>query len=235
MSATVSALGEEFGWTVDYEDPPHSRDSPDVSDMTDPTWRSKHPTDVVIGLRGGSFTTHLAPAEAASTSTPITTVERIVSEYNESSLPGRFTVRVGEEGRIAVVGTGTRNSAGTYEQTPVLLDTPLEVTSTKVTLYDALSMLTAELTKISGHQVVVGTAPINVLSQTQYVAPATPAEKLSSRVAVGRILDSAPVRLAYYLLYDLNQDLYVLNIGVVTRVSTNTHGVEERSVIRQQK
>ena len=232
MSATVFAFGEEFGWAVDYEDPQHSKTSPDVYDMTDPDWKSKHPDALFIGLRGGSFTTHLAFNEAASTATPIKTVERVVNEYNESSLPGRFSVRLGADDRIAVIGIETRTSSGRYEKNAILLDTPVEMTASEMTLQEALSSVTSTLEKLSGHRVEVGTAPVNLLLGTRCV---TPSGRLSSRVAIGQILDSAPVKLAYYLLYDLNDDLYVLNIGVITRVTTDTHGKEERSVVRQPK
>ena len=155
-----------------------------------------------------------------------------MNEYNDSSLPGRFSVREGEKGRIAVVGMAMRNAAGVYQPTPVLLDTPLELTSSSMRIYEALSTITSALTKLSGHQVEVGTAPVNLVLETQCV---TPSGRLSSRAAIGRILDSAPVKLAYYLLYDLNDDLYVLNVGVVTRVSTTPHGAQERTAVRQQK
>jgi hypothetical protein len=231
MDATVTALVNEFGWLVDYEDPPYSKNSSDVVDMTDPTWQRTHPHDRFFGLKGGSFLTHLAPTETASEAVPVKTVERIVSEYDQSSLPGRFIVRTGERGRIAVVGVATRNASDAYEQTPVLLDTPIVLTPLTTDLLDALSTITAALTSISGHRVVVGTSPINLFNQVQCVLPS---EKLVSRVAIGQMLDSAPVKLVYSLLYDPNDDLYVLNVTVVTRVSVTAHG-DEKSIVPQQK
>jgi hypothetical protein len=226
MKATVKALAETYGWIVDYEDPIHLKDSPEVFDMTDPTWRSTHPNDRFLGLRGGgTFTTHLAQSETATSATPLLTVKRIVGEYNRSSLPSRFAVRTGEGGRVAVVGVATRNSAGAYEQQPILLDTPLELPSSTLDLSDALPMLTAALSKASGHQVVLGTSPINLFNQVRYVIPT---EKLPARTIVGRMLDSAPVKLTYTFLYDLNDDLYVLNVSMATRVITNSRGVEQR-------
>jgi hypothetical protein len=124
-----------------------------------------------------------------------------------------------------VVGVATRNSAGAYEQQPVLLDTPLELPSSTLELSDAFPMLTAALSKASGHQVVLGTSPINLFNQVRYVIPT---EKLPARTIVGRMLDSAPVKLTYTFLYDLNDDLYVLNVSVATRVITNSRGVEQR-------
>jgi hypothetical protein len=226
MKATVKALAETYGWIVDYEDPIHLKDSPDVFDMTDPTWRSTHPNDRFLGLRGDTFTIHLAHSETATSETPLLTVKRIVGEYNRSSLPSRFAVRTGEGGRVAVVGVATRNSAGAYKQQPVLLDTPLELLpSSTLELSDALPMLTAALSKASGHQVVLGTSPINLFNQVRYVIPT---EKLSARTIVGRMLDRAPVKLTYTFLYDLNDDVYVLNVSVATRVITNSRGVEQR-------
>jgi len=48
-------LSEEYGWTIDYEDPPFGADS-EVADDTSPEWRLHHPNGPAARIpAGGAF------------------------------------------------------------------------------------------------------------------------------------------------------------------------------------
>ena len=225
VKAVVRALSDSYGWSTDYEDPVRAKHSPDVVDMTDQEYKRSHPSASFIGQKLEMFSTHLGANEAVQTAAPLPTVQRIVGEYNASSSSTRFALRHSLDRRIFVVGVATRTAGGAYQQQPVLLDTPIQLPSATTDLYAALSQVTDALSNISGHHVGLGTVPINLFNGVQCVLPT---EKLPARTLLDRLLDYSPLKLAYAFLYDLNEDLYVLNVSVVTRASRNANGVEHR-------
>jgi hypothetical protein len=56
----VEAIGQEYGWVIDFEDPPY-RSHFDLADSTDPDWRASHPNDKgVTRIAGGEFQSQFA-------------------------------------------------------------------------------------------------------------------------------------------------------------------------------
>lgn len=228
MKAIVLSLDEELGWPVDYEDPPHLRSSPDVYDMTDLRWRATHPSDEFLGLKRGSFIFSLPSSDAGENQAPVGLLQRLVDEYNKDRLPGRFEALTGEQGRVAIVGTSVRTSDGSYEKVPVLLDMHVDMNSGKTSILNALTILAASLASGSHHQVEVGTVPVNLLTQAECEIKSD--KMLTARVVLGRMLDSAPIRLSYYLLHDVNDNLDVINVTVDTRTVVKADGVDKQVI-----
>src|SRR5215475_1915416 len=57
LEQAVNRLSDEYGWTIDYEDPPYGPS--DVVDATAPQWRAQNPTAKgVVVVRSGEFQSH---------------------------------------------------------------------------------------------------------------------------------------------------------------------------------
>lgn len=55
LMQALAAISQEYGWTVDFEDPPY-RSHFDLVDDTDPAWRANHPNAKgVTRVSGGLF------------------------------------------------------------------------------------------------------------------------------------------------------------------------------------
>ena len=51
----IEAISQEYGWTIDFEDP-HYISHFDLVDATDPTWRASHPNEKgALRVAGGFF------------------------------------------------------------------------------------------------------------------------------------------------------------------------------------
>ena len=127
LAQAITAVREEYGWAVDYEDPPyHSKY--DVMDMTNPSYRAAHPdAPVVLGPAGGAFqsTYPETPNMRSSPAAEQEVLEKIVSDYNESGNPGDFIVRKLSNGDFDVVGDSLHNDAGVDVAITPVLDTPI--------------------------------------------------------------------------------------------------------------
>jgi hypothetical protein len=110
LAQAVSALRKEYGWLIDYEDPPYVSDS-ELVDVTDPQWRASHPG--APGYRiaaGGLFQCeYVEGSDILTLAGQESVLRQIVSAYNRSGNPGKFIVRVEEEGRYSVVGCSVKD------------------------------------------------------------------------------------------------------------------------------
>ncbi|MGH9604738.1 MAG: hypothetical protein ACRD3N_03450, partial [Terracidiphilus sp.] len=102
LAQAIIGVREEYGWVVDYEDPPWQ--SGDLHDVSPAAWHAAHP-----GRRGsmepdgGAFqsTYAVCPDMWGSASEELQVLNKIVSDYNASGNPGRFIVRVQTDGSYA--------------------------------------------------------------------------------------------------------------------------------------
>ena len=144
LAQAVSAMREEYGWLVDYEDPPYMSDA-ELVDDTDPQWRASHPNAPgVRRVAGGAFKSEYQESAGETTRGGQEAVLRkIVSEYNRSGNPGKFTVRLEEEGRFAVVGLSIKNQAGQDQNVTPVLDTLISVPAKQLSAGESIGAAAA--------------------------------------------------------------------------------------------
>lgn len=162
LAQAVIAIRQEYGWQVDYEDPPWLSNS-DLRGISPPAWLAAHP-----GMRGavvpagGAFqsTYPESPDMWSSASEELAVLEKIVSDYNASGNPGRFVVRAQEDGSYAVIGISSEGVNGGQVAVRPYLDTvvsiPRATRSADNTVGLILSAVSAK-TGIVGRQGGMGT------------------------------------------------------------------------------
>src|SRR5258708_2205976 len=115
LMQAIEAISQEYGWTVDFEDPPY-RSHFDLPDDTDPTWRANHPNAKgVTRVSGGLFQSNFPEPSTISDKAEEQVLQKLVSDYNSSGNPGKFVVRKEGETRYAVIGVSRRDETGKDE------------------------------------------------------------------------------------------------------------------------
>jgi hypothetical protein len=222
----IDAIGQEYGWTIDFEDPPYQSHF-DLVDRTDPEWRSSHPNAKgVTRVAGGAFQSSFPePSTIVSEDAREQVLRKSVSDYNSSGNPGKFIVRKEAEGRYAVIGVSRKGEAGQDETVPVLLDSPITIPVQQRSAAETLQLIVERLSATSGVKVLLGS---NWLSSD----PLEDAEvsvggtKISARTLLSQTLDEAnKSRLFRWdLLFDADEDAYYLRLSTVTKAQIDDHG-----------
>jgi hypothetical protein len=208
LAQTVRALSDEYGWTVDYEDPPYYSQS-DLVDDTAPNWRAAHPNAkgvTVIG--GGAFQTQITgnPSSAAEEAHVL---DGVVSDYNKSGNPGRFSVLDEGDGRFAVIGTHIKSDKGEEQTVSSILDTAVSV---PVETRSASETLSAILTAVSAkNQTAIGpgSMPINLMLQSTVTVGG---QNVPARTLLMQTLSGLRWKLSWHLYYDADTKSYALNL-----------------------
>jgi hypothetical protein len=205
LRQAVESLSQEYGWTVDYEDPVYSND--EAVERTDPLWAASHPGVRQRLVAGHRFESEFPEAADMSSATEEKGVlQKIVADFNKSGNPGQFAVVDEESRRFAIVGQA--NGA-----TKTILDTPITLNIVQRNGSFALDSLSEALTISSGTKVVVAAYPLNLFVQTMYTINAA---NQPAREVLLDMVDATHRKIEWTLLYDIDDKAYYLNlIGVV--------------------
>jgi hypothetical protein len=222
LDQAISVVREEYGWVVDYEDPPYMSDT-ELVDDTDPQWRASHlKARGVRRVAGGPFRCEFEEDSTITSSEGEETVlKKIVSEYNKSGNPGKFTVRSEDEGRYSIVGTSVKNQAGDDQQVVPILDT---IVSVPVDLRDAentIKVILKDLSDKTGIRTGLVGFGNNALSQSQVTVGG---EGLPARTLLLQTLKATNRSFVWALLYDADNTTYFLNVAIATRSIHDTNG-----------
>jgi hypothetical protein len=140
---TAETVIREYGWVVDYEDPPYFSTF-DLTDDTDPRWRASHPNSKgVVRVAGSAFQSTFPEPVGETTKEQV--LEKIISDYNSSGNPGKFALRKEGENRYAVIGVAVKDDAGKDKDAPVLLDTLITVPEAHRSAFDTLNLVLSTL------------------------------------------------------------------------------------------
>jgi hypothetical protein len=224
LKQAVTAVSEEYGWAVHYEDPPYQTKY-DVMDMTNPSYRAAHPeAKVVLGPAGGPFQSTYSedPNMWSSAAMEQQVLEKIVADYNQSGNPGNFVLRRLSDGSFDVVGNSIRNDNGAPVPVTPVLDTPIYIPLQARSLDGALTSVLSALSAKTGFGMNVGNGPSNLLgspwSGITVGGVTAPARNLLM-VAI------APTKIFVWdLRYGPQDREYALNLRPVTRVQYDTFG-----------
>lgn len=221
LAQALAAIREEYGWQIDYEDPPYASE-PDLVDITNAQWRARNPgAPGVKGIAGGSFESEYEETGNLETATAKEKVlHKIVSDYNRSRNPGRFIVRAEGNGLFAIVGSVIKRGSRDEAINPVL-DTRVSVRLEERTAGASVSAILQAVISQTKLKLVLGTVPTNLFFQAKVT---TGGENIEARALLRQTLDATGRPLHWRLLYDPITAKYVLNVAIATRSIQDTYG-----------
>lgn len=222
LEQAVEAVAEEYGWTIDYEDPPYSSQL-DLVDDTAPEWRAQHPdAKGVTRINGGAFQSTFP--ENVDTGHSITAekmiLNKLVSDYNQSRNPGKFFVRDEGQGRFSIIGTSVMDDSGTLRQIQPILDTSISIPSEKRDGETTLELILSILTTQSG-TTVNPNLPVGLLRRSTVI---TTGQNVPARTLLKQVLSATGDKLYWELRYDADVKEYALNLVPVMRAEYDAYG-----------
>lgn len=236
LRQAIEAISQEYGWTLDFEDPPY-RSHFDLVDNTDPTWRANHPNGKgATRVSGGFFQSNFPePSTIPSNNAEEQVLQKLVSDYNASGNPGKFVVRKEAEGRYAVVGVSRRDDAGRDEKVDVLLDTAITIPVQERDAKATLRLIVDTLSATSGVKVYLGTIGLSSdpLQEANLTIGGT---NVPVRTLLLQALDDVSSTSPHFrgifvwnLLFDADRNDYRLGLESATKTETDANG---RQIIR---
>jgi len=239
LMQAIEAISQEYGWTVDYEDPPY-RSQFDLVDDTDPIWRANHPTAKgVVRVSGGLFQTNFPePSTISGNDVEEQVLQKLVADYNSSGNPGKFIVRKQAEGRYAVIGVSRRDDAGRDQSINAPLDTaisfPVQERDARATLHLIADSVTAK----SGVKVYLGMTGLSS-DPLQEATLTIGGSNVPARTLLLQALDSLSSTSLHFrgifvweFLFDADMNAYYLNLRSATKTVTDANGQQTVQFIR---
>jgi hypothetical protein len=233
LAQAVEAISQEYGWTVDYEDPPYHSQF-DLVDDTDPTWRANHPNAKgVVRVSGGLFRSSFPEPSSGNTEEQV--LEKLVADYNSSGNPGKFAVREETDGRYAVIGVSRRDESGKDEPVNALLDTPITIPVQQRDAKTTLQLIVDTLAATSGVKVKLGTIGLssNPLQEAMLTIGGA---NVPARTLLLQALDDVSRTSPHFggifvwnFLFDADTNAYWLRPRSATKTETDING---RQVVR---
>jgi hypothetical protein len=156
-------------------------------------------------------------------------LEKIVSDYNQSGLPGKFLVSEQSDGSFAIIGNSIASADGSKQPIPAILDTPVTITITPRNLYETFKLIGDALTLKVGTKVGALVANPNFAFRSSVSVGGTNVSARSLLVQAARQL---PVATVWNLYYDPSTPMYFLNFGAAGRAVYNASGQRELVIIR---
>ena len=208
LDQAIRAIRQQYGWIVDYEDPPYGPS--DLVDDTDPRWRKAHPdAKGVTRVAGGAFRAELTLADDMSSGSngEKFLLHDLITQYHRSGNRGRFELRRETPKRFSVVGTGAANG----EAKP-LLDTVITIPAEERTTIDSIRLVLRAVSEKSGYKVDIGTGPINTLLASSKVG----GQERPAREILSKLASATPLPLVWIVLYDADDTMYYFNLDVAS-------------------
>lgn len=213
----VSALNDEYGWTVDYEDPPYIIES-SLIDVTDPKWRAQHPDAPGFKIpAGGAFQFEYDEKEALSSSAgEAALLKKLVSEYNQTNNPGTFVIRSDENNRFSIIGiTDGKNTEQISHFVPIL-DTLISIPIAPRSADETVDLILNELSAKSGTALGQFGVASNLLIQSKVLVGG---DNVPARTVLLQTLNATNRTVVWSLLFDATGNtVYALNTRLAERV-----------------
>jgi hypothetical protein len=221
LAQAVTALSEEFGWAIDFEDPPYYSKY-DLVDDTDAKWRAAHPTaNGVAAIAGDTFQTQFPENSDSPAATAEHTLDGVISDYNASTNPGKFTVRKEGDRRFAVIGTHVKDDSGRDQAVTSILDTPVTVPAETRNARATVDAILNALTLKSQVKVGLFMVPQNAMAQAQVTVGG---QDVPARELLLQTLSAAKLNLYWRLYYDHDVKSYGFSLLPVVKASYDASG-----------
>jgi hypothetical protein len=193
-------------------------------DDTTPQWRAAHPnTKGVTVIAGDAFQTQFlkTPDTGTSQAEAERVLDSVVSDYNASANPGRFTVRNEGHGRFAIVGTYVKDENGQDQTISLILDTPISIQEEIRDAYTTIETILNALTVKSQTKVAPFMMPQNALVQSQVTVGG---QNVPARVLLLQTLSAAKTKVYWRLYYDHNVKMYGFSLLPLARANYDASG-----------
>jgi hypothetical protein len=231
LSQAIEAISQEYGWTVDFEDPLYQSRF-DLVDATDPKWRATHPSEKgATRVSGGLFQSSFPePSSIASGDAEEQVLQKLVADYNSSGNPGKFIVRKEAEGRYAVIGASRKDENGRDEAVNALLDTPISIPVQQRDARATLQLIVDTLSAASGVKVKLGTIGLSS-DPLQEANLSLGGENVPARALVLQALEGISTTSPHFrgifvwnFLFDADTNAYWLRLRSATKTVTDPNG-----------
>jgi hypothetical protein len=219
LEQAIEAIRQEYGWTVDYEEPPY--ESYDLVDNTDPGWRGAHPTAKgVTRIAGGLFTATFYAGSDMSSGSPDEerALEKVVADYNASGNPGRFMLKAEGADRLSIVGIGIRDSSGNERTVTPILDTRISLPLQEHDVVEAMKLISQAVSEKSPYKVEPGNAPTNLSIQTRMRVGG---DNLTARELFAQVAAATRLRTIWLLLWDADAHCYFMNMDIAMEATSH--------------
>lgn len=215
LEQAVEALREQYGWMVDFEDPPY--------DSTDPNWRKLHPSAKgVRRINGELFEARIVlPPNTDLVAQPEIVLNKLVSDYAQSKNPGRFVVKKDDNGRYDIVGISVEDDEGNPKNIMPIFDTRITIPKDKRSMFETLRIILNAVELKTGVRVGFGYAPASLLLHTQIRVGGS---NTNARQLLAQALDGSGYALIWRLFYEPNHQMYFMNIEFATQMSQDNSG-----------
>jgi hypothetical protein len=229
LMQAVEAISQEYGWTVDFEDPPY-RSQFDLVDCTDPGWRANHPNEKgATRVSGGLFQSSFPEPATLPDGAEERVLQKLVSDYNASGNPGKFVVRKEADGRYAVIGISRKDDTGKDESVNALLETPISIPVQQRDATATLNLIVDTLSATTGVKVKLGT--IGLSSDPLHdLELSIGGSNVPARTLLLQVLEGASNGkffrgiLVWNFLFDSDTNAYWLRLRTATKAETDGYG-----------
>jgi hypothetical protein len=214
LSLALTAISEQFGWGVDYEDPVYS--PAETGDAAVPEWKSQHPGEQGLLVPSGEkFVGNLGKIDMNKPDER-RTLDNLIRVYNQSLNSGYFRLIETPFHRWVVSGWSR-----TVKTPTGILDGMMQPGPDRQVASEALQKLAMQCGSSGGVPIELGLIPNNALSQ-QAVDGYN--EDLSCRDQLGRIIKAISPSMIYDLFYDIGSKSYYLSIVPTHRIVIGPDG-----------
>ena len=156
-------------------------------------------------------------------------LDSVVSDYNASANPGRFTVRNEGDGRFAIVGTSVEDENGQDKTISPILDTPISIPQETRDANTTIEIILNALTVKSRTKVALFMRPQNALAQSQVTVGG---ENIPARVLLQQTLSGANMKLYWRLYYDHDVKMYGFNVLPLMKANYDASGSRTTVLVR---
>jgi hypothetical protein len=225
MDQALEAIAEQYGWVIDYEDPPYG--SSDLVDDTDPAWRKAHPAEKgVTRVAGSMFRAEFSVDGDMVAGSPDEerVLDKVVADYEASGNPGDFVLKKeGVAGRYAVVGVAARDGNGNSRRYDPILDTRVTLSPEERSVGSTLDLIARLVSEKSGRLMDPGQAPINLVTQTRAKIGG---DEQAARDLLAQLASETRLLMRWRLLYDADWKggTYFLNLEIATQTTKDGSG-----------
>lgn len=228
LEQAITAVREEYGWVVGYEDPPYQGSVDLVKDSS----ISRTPKGMVFLIPAGGFFQSSYPDTPETLSSPdgeLQVLDKIISDYNATQNPGKFVIREQQDGSYAVIGQSFEDSAGAEVSVSPVLDTSISLPSDTRSAAVTMKLILDALNKASKTKVGLGTLPINAFVQSQVRVGGS---NVAARVLLLDLVDQVrPAKLVWEILFDPDGRVFYLSLLPASQAHYDSSGKRTMVII----